>query len=423
VDFIEVIRDAVTTAVSESSAFPSATAATNGSDATFLKAISDARNVRFDDAQSRSVGTLAQRESTTRNHTGSRGDDNSGNRRRSNRDNTRSSGRSRRRPSSGGGHGDSSSSDDRTPNSSDDGNRDRHNRNVRRSSDPDDPADTRSSPSARNHSRWVRPDKYDGTTSLETFLVKFENCAEFNEWNGKERVAHLWTSLQKEAAQLLWSAHGLTYAELVDRLRQRFGSRGLEIQHEAELRYRRRGKDESIRDLAADIRRLLTLAYPGKQSRVVEHIGRDAFLTALNDPEFKLRIHYDDPPDLDTAVRLAQRFEISKGMVNAALPSAKQRGIRQVVDEPSATRTSELPRPSDLESMVTSVVEQTIAKVRGRKSAATANEETTYKSPTANRLGLAVVVATEVNVARSTVVPLSRRSTLRPVGPLICRQL
>ena len=379
-DFTEVIRDAVTTAVSESSAFPNATAATNGSDATFSNAISDARNVRFDDVQSRSVVTSKRRESTTRNHADSRSGDNSGSRRRSDRSSTRSSGHSRRRPSRGGGHGDSSSSDDRTPSNSDDGNRDRHNRNVRRSSDPDDEPDARSSPSARSHSRWVRPDKYDGTTSLETFLVKFENCVEFNQWSEKERVAHLWTSPQKEAAQLLWSAHGLTYAELVDRLRQRFGSRGLERKHEAELRYRRRGKDESIRYLAADVRRLLTLAYPGEQSRVVEHIGRDAFLTALNDPEFELKIRYDDPPDLDTAVRLAQRFEISRGMVNAASPSAKQRGISQVVDEPTAARTLELPRPRDLETMVTSVVEQTIAKVRGQKSAATAQEETTYES-------------------------------------------
>ena len=340
-----------------------ATAATVSGDATSSNTISDAQSVRFGGAQSMSVRTSEQRESTTENHAENRGSNNSGRRQPRDRSNTRYSGRSHRRFNRGGGHGGSSSSDDHTSNNDDDGNHSRRNRSVRRSSDPDDEAGARCSPTARSHSRWVRPDKFDGTTSLETFLVKFENCAEFNEWTEKEKLAHLRTSLQKEAAQLLWSAHGLSYDELVNQLRQRFGSRGLELRFESELRCRRRGKDESIRDLAADIRRLLTLAYPGEQSRVVEHIGRDAFLTALNDPEFELKIRYDDPPDLNTAVRLAQRFEISRGMVNAASIPARQRGTRQIIDEPAAVRTPEPPYTRDLESIVTSVVEQTIAKV------------------------------------------------------------
>ena len=104
---------------------------------------------------------------------------------------------------------------------------------------------------------------------METLLVKFENCASFNQWSEKEKLAHLWTSLQKEAAQLLWDAQSLSYDELVNRLRKRFSSRGEEERFQAELRYRRRRRDEGIRDLAQDIRRLLALAYPGEQSQVV----------------------------------------------------------------------------------------------------------------------------------------------------------
>jgi len=87
--------------------------------------------------------------------------------------------------------------------------------------------------------------------------------------------------------------------------------------------------------LAQDIRRLLTLAYPSEQSRVVEHIGRDAFLTALDDAELELKIRDRDSRDLDTAVRLAQRFEVLKRTVGAA--PARYRATRQVTKQSEYT--------------------------------------------------------------------------------------
>ena len=46
----------------------------------------------------------------------------------------------------------------------------------------------------------------------------------------------------------------------------------------------------SLRELAQDIRRLMTLAYPGEKSFMLsEHIARDAFLSTLADPEFELK--------------------------------------------------------------------------------------------------------------------------------------
>ena len=140
------------------------------------------------------------------------------------RNNNNGSGQPRRRASGGGGGGDSSSSDEEDSNRDADENRDQRSRSIRRQSSDDDAAHPTHTVSSSSQSRWVRPDRFDGTTSLETFLVKFENCASFNRWTEKEKLAHLWTSLQKEAAQLLWDAQGLSYDELVNRLRKRFGS-------------------------------------------------------------------------------------------------------------------------------------------------------------------------------------------------------
>jgi len=84
----------------------------------------------------------------------------------------------------------------------------------------------------------------------------------------------------------------------------------MEERFQTELRCRRRHRGESLRKLAQDIRRLMTLAYPGEKSRWAEHIACDVFLTALNDPEFELKIREREPVDLDEALKLARRFEV-----------------------------------------------------------------------------------------------------------------
>jgi len=67
---------------------------------------------------------------------------------------------------------------------------------------------------------------------------------------------------------------------------------------QTELRCRRRGKGESLRELAQDIRRLMALAYPGERSSLADHTARDAFLSVLDDPEFELKIREREPADL-----------------------------------------------------------------------------------------------------------------------------
>ena len=47
---------------------------------------------------------------------------------------------------------------------------------------------------------------YDGRTSLETFLAKFNNCSEYYAWDAREQLCHLRASLEKEAGQILWDA-------------------------------------------------------------------------------------------------------------------------------------------------------------------------------------------------------------------------
>ena len=202
----------------------------------------------------------------------------------------------------------------------------------------------------------MKPGTFDGTKSLETFMCKFSNCAKYNRWDEKDKSAFLRGALEGEAAQLLWDSNRLSYSELVEKLKKRFGSKGMEERYQTELRCRRRKKDEGIRELAQDIRRLMTLAYPRdepEESVVTKHLARDAFLRSLNDPDLELKIREREPGDLNAAETLAQRFEISRGVVEATATQGRyrDRAMRQMF-ESDRISTAE---PREVEARIAAV--------------------------------------------------------------------
>jgi len=167
-----------------------------------------------------------------------------------------------------------------------------------------------------------------------------------------DKVAHLRWSLSETAAQLLWGTEDLTYAELTEKLRSRFGGKGMEEKYQTELRCRRRARGESLRELSQDVQRLMALAYPGEKSSLSEHIARDAFLSALDDPDFELKVREREPIDLDAAVKLAQRFEVFKSTVESS-SHTRHRVNRQVVDDEERVLTT-----NDLQTRVANVEKQ-----------------------------------------------------------------
>ena len=164
----------------------------------------------------------------------------------------------------------------------------------------------------RDRKEWIRPEKFDGNASLNTFLAHFDNCITYNGWGDEDSLAHLRASLTGAAAQVLWDvgpgSHA-TYPLLVDKLRQRYGSAGQTERYRSELRSRRRSKNESLQALYQDIRRLMIMAYPGSMDERMEDLAKDFFIGALNDRDFEIHIKQREPKDLDAAFRLAERLE------------------------------------------------------------------------------------------------------------------
>ena len=107
----------------------------------------------------------------------------------------------------------------------------------------------------------LRPPKYDGTTSFETFLAQF-NCSQYNAWDEGEQLAHLRGTLETEAAQvlirILVQRSSLPFTSLLGLYRR--GSDGsVKRTNRMEVKRRRRKADEPLRTLHSDIRSLTAM--------------------------------------------------------------------------------------------------------------------------------------------------------------------
>ena len=174
----------------------------------------------------------------------------------------------------------------------------------------------------------IKPDKYDGTTCVETFLVKFETAATYNDWSPTDKAAHIKAALIGGAGNLLWEMHNATYEEIVEKLRRRYGSRDQQEKFRVELRYRKRKADESLQELAHDVEKLVTLAYPEAGQPTRDILGRDAFIDSLNNPGFEYKVREKAPQTFSDAVTLAMKLEVLYKSREIQKESQKPRFVR-----------------------------------------------------------------------------------------------
>ena len=179
---------------------------------------------------------------------------------------------------------------------------------------------------------------FDGTTPLETFLAKFENCCEYYNWTGRDRVCHLKAVLDGQAGQVLWQISAdATEDDIIRLLRNRFGNSNQMERFRAELHARRRRRGETVQSVYNDIRRLLALSFPGQSGELYEVIGRDCFLTALSDEKLRIRVMDQRPSTLDEALNIVCRMEAYSGGANDddLTDDSSRRKVRVVNAKPS----------------------------------------------------------------------------------------
>ncbi|KAL2098215.1 hypothetical protein ACEWY4_007422 [Coilia grayii] len=151
---------------------------------------------------------------------------------------------------------------------------------------------------------------YDGKEDWESFLLPFERLARKYGWNGAERVDRLHECLRGAAMRYVCSLPEHIredYTLLKEHLTQRFG------QHDPPATVRRklgelRQSKESSAEFAEEVRRLITLAYPGVES-LQDQLAADAFLKGLKNQKLAYEVMNKDPCSLAEAQKLVETHE------------------------------------------------------------------------------------------------------------------
>ena len=112
----------------------------------------------------------------------------------------------------------------------------------------------------------ITPDRFDGKIAWRDYQKHFEACRQANSWNEDQSASFLAASLQGTALKVLSRCHQEgrcpTYAELFKLLEAQFGPGQMAKNYLMELRNRRQGPKESLRELGQAVRELVILAYP-----------------------------------------------------------------------------------------------------------------------------------------------------------------
>jgi len=124
----------------------------------------------------------------------------------------------------------------------------------------------------------VKLKTYDGTTCLGTFLAAVGNFSTYYKWNENDELFHLKARLRGPASQVLWDlGTEVKLQDLMRLLRKRFGTSDLVERFRTELRTRRKKPGKDLQSLYNDICRLMSLAYPGPTTDLVNVFGCDTF--------------------------------------------------------------------------------------------------------------------------------------------------
>lgn len=125
----------------------------------------------------------------------------------------------------------------------------------------------------------------------------------------------------------------ISYDQLVQGLRQRYGVEGQAETFRAQLYCRRQRSNENSSDILHDIRRLVVLGYLVPSNETSEIVARDAFLETSPDRELSLKVRRREPKALDDAYRIALRLSASQQMSDVddcRRPSYRVRGTQEV---------------------------------------------------------------------------------------------
>ncbi len=147
----------------------------------------------------------------------------------------------------------------------------------------------------------TKPLPYDGQSSWEAYKLQFEMLAQLNGWSKTEKATYLAVSLRGSALTILTNLppeQCSEYTSLLSALDNRFGTAHQTELNRVKLRNRTRKREESLPELAEDIKRLSRLAYPDVAQGMVDVLAKDQFIDAIADEDIRLRVRQNKSTSL-----------------------------------------------------------------------------------------------------------------------------
>jgi len=199
----------------------------------------------------------------------------------------------------------------------------------------------------------VEARRFNGKENVEEYLLQFELTSRRNGWDDDEKAIALLCALEGVARGILSEFDDPTtasYVEVKKALLRRFGPTQLLEVHEQFLSQLRLGKNQSIRELAHEVQRVVKQAYPDIVGPPRERLAIKHLLNAIPDKDTVFYVRDKNPADISEACTLYERY-----LALTDNDTHKRSGVKGV----SNARTDPEPvEPSTLSRQVTEAIER-----------------------------------------------------------------
>ena len=148
--------------------------------------------------------------------------------------------------------------------------------------------------------------------SWDAYQAQFEAIASRQNWSRAEKAFQLVSALKGQALEVLehlTPAQLQYYDSVAGALRRRFGRRRQPEVFRAQLKTRKRGKNEPLPVLAQDVESLVRGAYPMASEDTVDMLAKDCFVDALQDRQLQIHVKQAAPSNVQEALARAAEFE------------------------------------------------------------------------------------------------------------------
>lgn len=158
----------------------------------------------------------------------------------------------------------------------------------------------------------VMPDMYSGQANFKDWLAQFNICKNLNSWTDEQACQIIVVKLKGSALQVYSDMDEQdrgSYEMLTQALRSRFDpDRDVGV-YWTQLKNRVRRKGETLSELAGNIRRLVTKAFPRADKNSIEQVSIQHFIDTLDNNEIKIQIRRKKPQTLSEALNIALEEE------------------------------------------------------------------------------------------------------------------